>query len=125
MKIRNSLAKKQLHDGRANVLPLPLGQANEESNTPPHLKAVHAVSTENQIDKDTALLFRARTGRFGAFKWILELPVKYAKDPNYSTGWQCSMTSCGKVRMTFPNRVSAMNYANRFDIRFQMADQVL
>jgi hypothetical protein len=74
-----------------------------------------------EIDKKTT-----QSGRANAGRWLLEFERKDALRPDPLTGWAGSGDTRPQVRLTFPTREAAEDYARRngFDIHVVPASPV-
>ena len=55
-------------------------------------------------------------------KWVLEYPRSSSVQPDVLMGWQSSADTKRQVRMRFPNRETAIAYAEAHHIAYDLAE---
>ena len=57
--------------------------------------------------------------------WVLEFPRQSAAQPDWLMGWQSSSDTARQVKMRFPDKQTAIAYAESHNITYQVSDPKL
>lgn len=56
------------------------------------------------------------------YQWVLEFPRQSAARPDFLMGWQSSSDTARQVKMRFPDKQTAIEYAELNNITYQVSE---